>query len=91
MVNIEITPADRKKYPYHTEGAIKGILFIQDLSTYYLAAYARGRDYVGLKTREALDEIMGGDTNTNWTMAQVAEELYKRGVIDEKEFDRLAL
>ncbi len=85
MIDMDITPADRKKYPYHTEDSIKGILYIQSLPSSVLAGYAH--DYANI--REQMSSIMGDDTNPNWTMSQVATELYERNVIDEKVYDKL--
>jgi len=85
MVDVKITAADREKYRYYTDDSIKGILFIQSLPLFILEGYV----YNTGDTRAAMLAAIGEDTNPNWIMSQVAEELYERGDINEREYDRL--
>lgn len=83
MIKMEITAADRRKYRYHTEDSIMGILYIQSLPTTILAGYAH--DYGDL--RAVMLAVMGDTTNPSWIMSQVLKELYERDVIGEEEYD----
>jgi len=82
---MKLTAADYRKYPYHTESSIIGIKRIQALSTRYLKAIAEEQGDMLEKLRVRI----GKDTNPNWVISQVAEELYERGAIEEVEFDLL--
>lgn len=85
MIKMEVTAADRRKYRFHTEDSIMGILYIHSLPTTILSGYAH--DYGDM--RADLLAVMGDTTNPSWIMSQVARELYERDVIGEEEFDRL--
>ena len=86
-----ITPEDRKKYEYYSDGAIYGIKLIEGLTNKAL------RDWIDNPDSEVEDLIaslmnIGGDanpTNPNWIQAQLAEEAYERDMISEKKLDAL--
>lgn len=83
---MKLTRADYKKYPYHSDDTIIGIKRIQALSTLYLLAIAEEQGDMLEKLRVRIGE----DTNPNWVISQVAQELYERDAIEEDLFDRLS-
>jgi hypothetical protein len=80
---MAITPEDRAKYPYHTDSSILGIKLIKSMHINFLAKAL----IVGTLEHLQLAERIGPNTNPHWIVAEVAEELYVRGTIDEQELD----
>lgn len=84
-----ITPSHRaeKRFQSFTDGAIQGTLLVESYSNAGLRKLASRRPN---KWKRHVMELMGSGTNPYWISARAAETLYKRGAIDETEFDRLA-
>lgn len=89
-----ITEDDRKnrKYKYCTEDTIYGMKVIEGLTAKTLWAIVKEhqskKSRMGIVTL-ALLTLLGKDTNPNWIIARVAEEMYDRDMIDEKLLDEL--
>jgi hypothetical protein len=91
---IELTEADRKRWPYmdndNGRRAMKHISL--QPADKLLACVSFDRfgdfDYDNEKFMEFYKDF-GNDTNHGWLSAQIAEELYTRGEIDERKFDRV--
>ena len=86
MQTPTITDEDRKKYPSYTDGSIIGIKLLESLSEKQLLSLTTGRTN---KTRIAVLEVMGQNTNPSWITCQAASCLYDRDLIDEQEFGAL--
>ncbi len=93
-----ITSEDRAKYSYYTDESILGIKLIGGLEDQVLLDIADscGRIWVtDTDTRWRLNnyflaiQTLMGEVNPNWIIAQVAEELYHRDLIDEQRLDEL--
>ena len=81
-----ITPEDRKKYENYSDKSILGIKLIGGLSNEMLMAYISEESTIV----NALKTLLGGKTNPNWIKSRIADEMYNRDMIDEKEYDHLS-
>lgn len=80
-----VSPADRAKYQYYTDGSIQGVLLINSLPKRLVMRAMRGTKNNVFK---AIMEAMGADTNPNWIIGQCVERAYYEGWIDEAEFSK---
>jgi hypothetical protein len=90
--DMTIDPADRAKYPHHTDDAIRGIKLIAAESDTDLEAVKDELmmdKYNGGPKFKALLARFGEKTNPNWLVSRVAEALYDRNLICGAELDTL--
>ena len=75
-----ITKADREKYRYHTDDAIRGIKLMESLTDKQLLSIWK------YKTKSAyfkkVFDIMGHKTNPIWITQEAGCELVNRGLLD---------
>lgn len=81
-----ITPEDRKKYENYTDKSILGIKLIGGLDNNILRAYISE----DVAVVASLRTLLGDSTNPNWIKSRIADEMYDRDMIDEKEYDYLS-
>lgn len=77
------TDADRARFRGYTASTIRGIKIIQGVSADWLRAVLHEA-----AAAEDMRRTIGADTNPSWVTARAAEELYRRGEIDERALDR---
>lgn len=80
-----ITEADRQEFPHHTDESIQGIKLIRSLQTETLRC-ALEQDSEQFK---AILVLLGEQTNKSWVTVRIADELYERNAIDEKQYDSI--
>jgi hypothetical protein len=72
------------EFSHHTQDAKEAVLRIRSLND---RTVLEGMDH-GSRAFTMLLVLMGPDTNHFWITSECAEEAYRRGLIDEAEFDR---
>lgn len=77
---------ERDEFAYYTPEAKAGILHIRGLEDKLVLEAARDRSSEAFG---AISRFMGPKTNPFWIAAEAAAESYRRGLIDEVEFDYL--
>jgi hypothetical protein len=80
--NPAITDADREKYRNYTDDSIRGIKILKALDDDELKEVLKNG-----ASHTVVSRAIGPNTNPSWVTSQAAEELYMRGVIDEKQLD----
>lgn len=80
-----ITEDDRREFRYATDSTIRGFKLIKRLPDRVL-----GEVYEDEGRFEKMRLAIGRNSNPSWLRARLADEMYTRGLIDEKTFDYLA-
>lgn len=92
--SIQITEADRKKWPYmDNDGGRRAMKHVAaQTDEFLLACVAFDRDGDFDHGTPAFVAFLGdfGKCNPQWLSCRIGESLYDRGVIDETKFDRIA-
>lgn len=76
-----VTDLDRDVWPCYTDGAIRGISIIHKIATNDLKSMVE--DAI---LRNKFKDHIGPNTNPNWVLARIADELYDRSDIDESSY-----
>jgi hypothetical protein len=77
-----LTEKERKEFQSYTVGSILGVKLIRTLTVEELKDALRDKD-----KHEALRKRVGLNTNPSWVTGQVAEELWRRNEITDKQMD----
>jgi hypothetical protein len=77
-----LTEEERKEFQSYTVGSILGVKLIRSLAVEELKDSLRDKD-----KHEALRKRVGAGTNPSWVTGQVAEELWRRDEITDKQVD----
>jgi len=82
-----ITLLDRTLYPNYADSSILGIKLIGGLENKAILSIIKMK--FKSDSFKAIMTLMGGKTNPNWIMGQVASEAYDRDIIDEDGIDAI--
>lgn len=77
-----ITAEDRRKYPNHTDNSILGIKLIAGLRNVVLLEIIENEQES--ENYAAVRSLMGGNTNPNWILGNVVEEMWGREIISDE-------
>jgi hypothetical protein len=79
-------PSEDDEFRYHTPGGRKGVLLIRSMTDDEVLAGAYDDES---EPYQRVLTALGPSTNPSWITSQCAEEAYRRGLIDEYQFDGL--
>ena len=83
---MKLTDQDRRDYPYYTDGSIRGIKLVKRIPDAVLLNLLNEP----AEQFERMRQAIGADTNPNWLTSEIAQELYRRDLIDDQTFELLS-
>lgn len=91
--NIEVTPADRRRWPYMADDdgrrALKHVEAQSDARLLSCVEFDRQGDFDHNTPAFQAFLLEFGKINPNWVSAQIAEQLHARDLIDDDKLQRI--